>query len=214
MDFSPVKDILDTVRSVYMNDAAGKIYTDDKLLPQFMSAYGFLETNLEENNIQCKHAVTDPITVLTGSKVLNLLPNDFMWPIAMEERLLGSSDLFIPMIPRRFIPSINVTDKLIYWAWNFDVIEFLGANTDREVRLFYAKRFPTIQNVDSFAYSKAEQYLAAKTAALAHAFLAQNNILAQICDTLAEKNLGEIINIFVKTTQSMPVRRKPYIPFR
>lgn len=213
MNLPTVKDLLDIARAVYLNDAAAAIYTDVKLLPHAKAAYGFLETELEKHNISCKSQVTDSIIVNIGDKLLQL-PSDFMWPIKMEERLFGSSDLFIPMVNRMWVPSINVTDKLIYWVWNLDEIQFLGANTTREVKLYYLKRFPAIQDADNFVYGKADQYMSAKIAALAHLFLSQNETLANECNKLAEENLAEIVGIFVKKTQAMPVRRKPYIPFR
>ncbi len=213
MSFTTAKDILETVQQTYMNDPSASIYTDAKLLPLLKTAYGFLETSLEKNGIQCKNKVTDPVPIMVGVKNFPI-PDDFMWPIAMDERLKDSSDLFIPMIQRRWTPSLLTTDKLIYWNWNFEVIEFLGANTDREVRLFYQKSFPTIQSVNSFILSKAEQYLSAKVAALAHLYISQNPTLAEPANQAAENNLDEILTIFIKKTQSMPVRRKPYIPFR
>ena len=213
MSFTTAKDILTTVQSTYMNDPAATIYTDAKLLPLLKTAYGFLETSLEKNGIQCKNKVTEPVVIPVGIKNFPI-PDDFMWPISMDERLKDSTDLFMPMVNRRWVPSIQTTDKLIYWIWNFEVIEFLGANTDREVRLYYQKSFPAIQSINSFILSKAEQYLSAKVAALAHLYLSQTPTLAQPANEAAENNLDEILTIFIKKTQSMPVRRKPYVPFR
>jgi hypothetical protein len=213
MNLPTVKEILDSARAVYLNDATASIYTDAKLLAHAKAAYGFLETELEKHNIACKNDVTKSILVPVGATLLNL-PADFMWPIKMEERLQGSNDLFIPMVNRMWVPSIGITDKLIYWVWNLDQIQLLGANTNREVRLYYQKRFPSIQDVDNFVFGKADQYMSAKIAALAHLFLSQNETLANECNKLAEENLAEIVGIFVKKTQAMPVRRKPYIPFR
>src|SRR5574343_2050233 len=106
MNLPTVKDLLDIPRAVYLNDAAAAIYTDVQLLHHAKAAYGFLETELEKHNISCKSQVTDSIIVNIGDKILQF-PFDFMWAIKMEERLFGSSDLFIPMVKRMWVPSIN-----------------------------------------------------------------------------------------------------------
>lgn len=212
-DFLSVGDLLQAVREVYLNDPLTQ-YTNTKLLPYFKQAYGFLETALEKNNVQCKSAVSAILVVLAGETKFRILPGDFAWPIKLEERLKDSSDNFSPMVQKPWTPSIQRTDKLSYWTWNCEEFQLLGATTDREVQVFYQKKFPTIVDASSFALGKADQFLTAKTAALAHLFIAQNETLANQCNLLAENNLSEIINIFTKLRQSMPSRRKPYIPFR
>jgi hypothetical protein len=213
-DFVSAADILQTVREVYLNDPQITQYTDTKILPYLKEAYGFLATDLEKNNIQCGHAISEPLLVKAGATTFSEIPGNFMWPVALEERLAGSTDVFIPMIQRRWPPQVLQTDKLVYWTWNAEEFSLLGATTDREVLIYYHKKFPALVDVNSYVLGKAEQYLTAKTAALVHLFLAQNTTLAQQCDALAESNQQEIINIFTKLQQSMPVRRKPYIPFR
>lgn len=212
MNLPSVKDILDTTRTSYLNDASGGIYTDAKLLPLFKTVYGFLETSLEQHGIRCKNGEFN--TIVRTGEVLLTQPADFMWPLFLTERLKGSPDNFMPMVERRFIPTVPQTDKLIYWAWNLENIQLLGATTDREVNLTYLKRFPTIQDVDNYVYGKADQYLSAALGAIAHLFLSQSETLAKACQDIAEKNLNEILATFIKGEQAMPVRRKPYVPFR
>lgn len=214
MSLVTAKDIMDSAREVYLNDAPAILFTDAKLLPLLKMVHGFLETTLEENNIPCKHEIAPIKTVTAGVTSYSPLPKDMIWPIKMEERLASSSDLFQPMLQKRWEPQLQLTDKLLYWVWRLDEIKFLGANTDREVLLYYQKVFPSVEDVDQIVYGKAEQYLIAKLAAVAHMFIQQNETLAGICDKAAENNLAQIINIQTKKSQSLPIRRKPYIPFR
>jgi hypothetical protein len=207
-------DIMNAARENYLNDAPAVLFTDAKLLPLLRTVHGFLETELEGNNIPCKHEIA-PVKVITAGETGYLpLPKDMIWPIKMEERLSSSSDLFQPMTQKRWEPQLQLTDKLSYWVWRLDEIKFLGATTDREVLLYYQKAFPSVDTVDEIVYGKAEQYLVAKLAAMAHMFIQQNETLAGICDKAAQNNLDQIINIQTKKSQSLPVRRKPYIPFR
>lgn len=211
-EMTRVKDILALSKAVYLNDPSGSVFTDSKLLPLFKEAYGYLQTDLQENGLQCSNGVADGIIVKTGKTTLPYLPGDFAWPIDLEERLSGSSDLYQPMVNRRWIPSVLQTDKLIYWDWNGEFINFVGATTDRDIRIKYLKDFPAVVSELSYARGKAEQFLSAKVAALAHIFISQNQTLAQAANDVAEENLEQIINMFAK--KQMPVRQKPYIPLR
>ncbi len=209
-----VSDILDSCRRVYLNDAAARTYTDEKLLPHLKTASGFLETELEQNGCSCKNVISEPKVISVGTTEYKPLPNDFIWPIKMEERLSGTTDLFVPMIMRAWEPQASKTERLQFWTWRKDRIFFLGALTDREVTLYYQCAFNPINVVEDAVYARAEQYLTAKTAALALMFGGQSSDLAAICDKAAEANKNQVINISVKKQQGMNYRRKPYSPYK
>ena len=209
-----VQDILNDARQVYLNDTAGARFTDDKMIPHLRVANGMLETALEKNDVQCKNMIALPFIVTIGSLEYFPLPSDFIWPVKMEERLSGSTDLYSPMVQRVWEPQTTVTDKLIYWIYRGDKIYFKGANTDRDVLLYYQRSFYPINAVEDSVYSNAREYLSAMTAALVHEFVSQNETLAARCKEIGEGHLEEIINIMTKKRQTMPKRRKGYIPFR
>jgi len=208
-----VQDIIDDARNVYLNDTQGR-FTNTIVLPYLKMALGFMETNLEENGVACKNEVETGILVTAGSIELAPLPADFVMPIALKERALGSSDLFSDMNQRPWEPEISPSDRLIYWTWRGDKIKLVPATTDREVKLFYQKSFPIVNVVNDVVYGYARQFLAAKTAALIHEFISQNDTLASLCNQQAEINMDQIINIQIKKSQAMPTRRRPYTPFR
>lgn len=209
-----VEDILNSCRAVYLNDAAARTYTNEKLLPHLKTASGFMETELEENGVPCKNTIAEPKTIAIGEVEYKPLPTDFVWPIRMEERLAGSPDLYVPMVMRAWEPQAQKTERLLYWTWRKDRIFFLGALTDREVILYYQCLFNPISTVKDEVYIRAEQYLTAETAALALMFGGQAPDLAAICEQAAKKNIAQIINISVKKQQGMNYRRKPYSPYK
>jgi len=209
-----VQDIMDGARNVYLNDTGAVLYTNARLLPYVKMANDFMETNLEENNISCKNESETGIVVLAGKDELLPLPADFVWPIALKERGLGSSDLYTDMNQRPWEPEISPSDRLIYWTWRTDKIKLLPATTDREVKLYYQCSFPIINVVNDSVYGYAKQYLIAKTAAMAHLFTSQNTTASDIANQQAEKNMDQLVNIQAKKSQANPVRRRPYTPFR
>ena len=208
-----VQDIINDARNVYLNDQAGR-FTNAILIPYVVMAVGYLETSLEENGVACKREVESPIVVLANATELAPLPADFVMPIQLKERAKGSTDLYSDMHQRPWEPEIAPGDRLVYWVWRHDKIMLAPATTDREVKLYYQRAFPIVNVASDNVYNYGRQYLGAKTSALVHALVNQNMELAGICDTQAENNLLQIINIQIKKSQAMPVRRRPYTPFR
>lgn len=209
MDIITVADVLLSARSVYLNDPSAVRLPDTKLIPALKVAQGMLETSLEENGVQCKNKTEDKV-IAAGVLEYTPLPADYIWPVKLEERASGSSDLFVPMSMRRWTPQEFKGDFLKYWTWNSDKIQFLGANTDREVRLYYQATFPALNIATDAVYGYAHEYYSAKVAGFAHFFLEQSPTLAAECDRIAETHLDQIIRILVKKGQAMPVRRRPF----
>lgn len=214
MDVITVADVLLSARGVYLNDPAAVRLSDAKLIPALKVAQGMLETALEENSVQCKNKEFGPIKVTAGDKVLSPLPADFVWPVKLEERISGSSDLYVPMIQLRWTPQETQGNVLKYWIWNNDKIQLLGSTTDRDVMLYYQALFPAINVTTDGVYNYASEYYAAKIAWFTHTFIEQSPTLADECNTIAEGHLDQIIRIMVKKGQSMPVRRRPFRSLR
>ena len=209
MDVITVADVLLSARGVYLNDPAGVRLSDAKLIPALKIAQGMLETALEENSVQCKNKEHGPIKIVAGATNLPL-PADFVWPVKLEERIADSSDLYVPMAQRRWVPQEVQGDTLKYWIWNNDKIQFLGATTDRDVKLYYQGLFPALNVTTDGVYNYASEYYAAKLAWFVHTFIEQSPTLAVECNAIAESHLDQIIRIMVKKGQSMPVRRRPF----
>lgn len=209
-----VADVIEEAQKVYLNDPSGTRFTSTVLLPYVRTVNRFLETELLENNVQTLNEVADDLVLSAGGTEYFPLPQDFLFPIRLEERLSGSTDQFTPMVERPWTPNQEQSDKLKYWIYRREKILFLGATTDREVRLFYQCAFTPIEAVEDSVYRNAYDYLIAGTAAMAHKFISQNDSLASDCNDLAEKELASVINIMTKKKQAMPVRKRPYMPYR
>ena len=96
-------DILDTARSVYMNDPNGNQYTDTVLLPLLKVAYAFLESELQSNGVQTTNEEIIA-TILANLDEYYPLPPDLVIPRAILERQAGSSDEFSPVMYKNNIP--------------------------------------------------------------------------------------------------------------
>lgn len=217
MEIKTAVDIFNAARGVYLNDTSAARFTDAKLFPHLKVAQGMLETALEQNGVACKKAISPIIQVATGVTLLPSIPTDFLWPLKMEERSSGAtSDLFVPMVNRNWLPSEAQGSTLKYWVWKgfMPEISLLGATTDREVLLYYQQSFPALNVNTDVVYSYAQEYYEAKVAYFAHLFQEQSPTLAAECERIAQSHLDEIINIMVKKGQALPVRRRPFRTIR
>lgn len=209
-----VSEVMQIMRDSYLNDNLGNTYTNAVLFPKVKLAYMSLETELQKHNISCGQATAEGIIVTAGQKVIPT-PGDFLFPIALFERRVGSNDRYDEMVEKRWPPDISVSTQLGYYDFLGDVIHTPGATTDKEIRMWYHKLFPAFidqTNYTDFILAKAEQYLASRASALVHMFVSQNESLAGVCKQEAEDNLEQILQIYIKRTQATPVRRKGYSP--
>jgi hypothetical protein len=206
-------DILDEARGTYLNDPLAGTYTNDKLLPHLKTSYNLLQSALEENGVQCKNEEETKI-IPANTNEYDPLPISLVIPKKIQERKSGSTDEFRDMDYCNNIPQTTPETFLTYWTWRTDRIFFLPATEDREAKLFFQKSFPTINTPDIQMFGRAEQFLAAKVAAFAHAFLSQNLELAKAADDIAKSELETVINMSVRLMQTAPASRKPYLPMR
>src|SRR5258706_9057173 len=210
-----VQDVLDRARNVYLNDTTAATYTNTILLPYAKQAYDDLEGEIERNNLALKNG----IAVITVPKLPNGLilavPGNFLYPIELRERNLGSvleSD-YSTMSQRDFEPTRDPTDRLINWTYREGTVHFVGATTDRQVKLFYQESYPSLKDGTSLVRGDCLAFLASRVAGYAHLFIAQNETLAKVASDISERQLDGIILTNVKRTQSLGVRRRPYRPF-
>lgn len=207
------KDILDEVRSSYLNDPSGNEATDAILLSHLKTAHGLMTSELEQNKIQViNEEVTK--TIPAGINEYSPLPPDLVVPSAMYERTPSSTEEYRPMTYRNNLPQVNAVSFLEYWTYRLDRILFVPATVDREVLLLYSKAYPVPQTIDSSLINRSQNFLAAATAALYYRFVRQNFELSDAAKTIADSHMTDLINVQVKLMQANPVRRKGYMPFR
>lgn len=217
---SPVKagDILDKARTL-MNDAAGDEYTDTKLLPYMQMAYVDLRLECEDNNIPFTNMTSKAITIPAGVKNIGgsggpALPVDLVEIVEMYERIAGTNNDYMLMGRRYFEPKTEVeTTYLQVYTWQGQVVHFIGASTDIEVKIDYiSQSIGEINDPNTLVliYNSCA-FLWFRTAALAAFYAAENPTRSQELNAEAARCMDLMINIGVKSQQNMPVRRRPFM---
>lgn len=220
-DFT-VADILDLVASL-MNDTAKTKFTYTATLPYFNIALAEMQEHLELSEIPVMEKTAAAVTVTAGQTVVASgttaanYPSDLVSIQQLWERLAGSSDPYTPMFKRDYLPhyldGIETSD-LVYWTWLDQEIQFIGATTDRDVKLDYIRqRFVNIitDTTTAIDVMNSRTFLEFKTASLCSRFIGENPTRADAL--LAEAQLAKerLIGINVKDKQDIQVRRKPFM---
>jgi hypothetical protein len=218
-----VANILDLVASL-MNDTAKSKYTYTAMMPYFNLALQRMQEVLEVNEIPVMEETAAAITVDVGTTAIvassttqPTYPTDLVEIQQLWERLAGSSDPYVPMYKRDYLPhyldDIPVSD-LVYWTWLNQEIRFIGATTDREVKLDYIKQY--FANVVSstttvIAVMNSRTFLEFKTAAFCARYIGENPTRADSLDGEAGLSQELLTSISVKGKQDIQTRRKPFL---
>ncbi len=213
------------VRSL-LNDSAGNLFTDGLLLPYLNSAYRKVQRELA--NIQSSTFLVDNATVVVpavsaadpsmqvaitdATAPPNQLPSDLLVPVKLWERLNGSSDDFqeiVDLTGHGGLPSRPQGVSLDVWEWRADGLYFLGATTDRQVRIRYQKAFPDLSDATSTVLIRnAQEPIAYYTAAMAA--MARGSPLAEKWDLAGTDALEDLIIRATQREQQTVRRRRPY----
>ena len=204
----------------FLNDAAQLRWTNTALLPALQAAYDELGEILEENNVPATNEVAANfhITATTvtdiGGTTGPALPVDLIEIQRLEERTWQSSEDFTEMVRTEFLPSYTIqTSDLIYWTWQNQIIQFIGATTDREVKISYVGlTIGTITGpASNIALFNAKTFLSYRTAALACEFNGENPSRADKLNSFALLAIERLENISAKGRQAIAVRRRPFM---
>lgn len=224
-----VSDVLDLVASL-MNDTAKQQFTYTAMLPYFNIALQDLQLALELNEIGVTELTAAATTVTTGvtkivasSTTSPTYPADLVEIQQLWERLAGSSDPYVPMFKRDYLPhyldNIPTTD-LVYWAWLNQEIQFIGATTPRDVKIDYIKQYfantvsSTTAAVDVI---NSRTFLMYRTAALCAQYIGENPSRAEQLNNDAwgqdhtSGALGQLLSLSIKGKQDVQTRRKPFL---
>ena len=194
-----------------LNDTGAQIYTNAVLLPFLQKAHLELVQKLQLNGANVLSEVSAVIDVTAGAVTLTL-PTDFIRPVSLEERLDGSNAEFEPMFERDWEPGDVTQDtELTYWAFREQEIKFLGATTNREVRLRYVKALPTITGDSSLStVTNGITFLAARTAELAARFISKNFALADSLVTDSVTAMSVLERNITRQQVNLTGKMKPY----
>jgi hypothetical protein len=194
------------------------------MLPYFNMALAILQEELEVNEIPVMEKTATSITVVAGSTAIvassttqPTYPSDLVEIQQLWERLSGSSDPYIPMYKRDYLPhyldNIQV-DSLVFWAWLDNEIQFIGATTPRDVKMDYIKQnFANTITDTTTAINviNSRTFLEFKTASLCARYIGENPTRADSLDNEAELGKDRLLSVNIKGKQDIQTRRKPFL---
>lgn len=204
---------IETEAQVLLNDSAGSLFTAAKLDPFIAIAWRELQTRLTAcGRLPQVKAIAAPLTIPAGTLTYNPTPADMLEPVKMEERAVGSTEDFTPMIEKEWeTDTAHKKSILEVWAWRLDRatgIQFRGATTDRSVRLYYTTITDISANLISDLHTKT--FLSARAAALASQFMGENSSRANALNEIAGLAIEDIVRIQVSHLQGLSFKRKPF----
>lgn len=194
-----------------LNDDGASLWTDANLLQKAIYVNKKLVRKLAMNGLPMLREEFAQRTVTAGTLFLPELPNDIIDPVRMVEKAVGETNVnYIPMELKDDVPNMDQETNLRFFVWRNNKIEFLGATSDRVVKLYYTKSLSDLVDSDSpLPCILAENYLGPGIAALAYASL-QNFTAAETWQSEANEELDKLIRDLVKGQQKLPVRKRPF----
>lgn len=210
-------DVMDLSASL-LNDSSRSRFTYAVQMPYLNMAMAELEEMFELNNVPSTNKTSAAITVEAGVDTLSFtttpaLPSDLKEIQELWEKDSGISEDYIPMIHREFLPKVDVlTTNLIYWSWIDQEIKFIGATSDRDVKIDYIKSiFSKVQaNTDQITVINCKSFLMYRTAGLVAEFIGENTSRAESLNADALLALDRTLGISVKGKQNISTRRQPF----
>lgn len=214
-------EVMDWVAAL-MNDVAKSSYTYITMLPYLNMAIDELLEELERHNLCPTNETAAYITVNAGTLVISAddgvadgklhYPTNLIEIRQLWERLAGSTDTFVPMRKQEFLNVRSLTTALVDWAWLDQEIRFIGANSNREVKIDYIQEAISAATSDTSVIGiiGVKSYLAYKAASLCAKYIAENPTRAQMLKEDAEGCLDNLLGIKIKGNQSTVVRRRPF----
>jgi len=207
----------DTVASVLtdikdlLNDPNGDIYTQDPLIRVMNRTYREIQRSLRNHGIGTVSDVSAIIQVAAGTTELTDgggLPSDLIQPLELFERASGSSDDWNPMDEKEWEPEIDQGTSLVYWVWREEAVRFVGATTNREVKMRYLKGLTALIDGGSVGIADCRDWLATRTAAVAAYVIGENESRSQALQLDAEVAKDEFLRTRIRAKQDMPIRRR------
>lgn len=193
-----------------LNDPSKVDYTYTVQLPYLKSAYNKLQLRLHSLGLPVIEEISSTIDVAINATTVTY-PADLVQPIKLEERLDGTSDLFVKVEKIDDIPEMDPVSNIMYWNWREEVIYINPPTTAREVLLKYFKSLTAIADQSTnIPVINSLEYLANKTAALCARFIGENPTRADSLDILAAEALDLLLGNEIKNKQNQPKRPKGY----
>jgi hypothetical protein len=217
MNSVSVGSVFDRAR-FFLNDQNIQLYSNAVLAEAFRTAYDDLKEECYNNSLRFVGEVSVALDIDEGMTDIGgdtgpALPINLVVPITLWERPANTDVNYVRMTGVRNLPKTEVIiNYLQYWSFNKQIIEFLGANQDQQVKIDYlGDTFGIIRNPeDRLNLFNAKTFLSYRTAALASQFQGENESRADKLNGNARVALDNFLNTDIKNQQNMPVRRRPF----
>jgi len=213
------KEVMDSSAAL-LNDKNLTIFTYASQIPFLNIALDDLQEVLQANNVAITNQTNTSVVVTAGVLTIGggggdpALPNGLIEIQRLWERLNGSSDDYIPMVRKEFLPlSVTQTTSLIYWAWMDQVIKFIGATSDRQIRIDYIGNvIPKIADEnDNIDILGSLSFLTYRTASLCAQYVGENEKRAGLLNAEANSSIDKLLSINTKSRQAITTRRRPFM---
>jgi len=205
--------------AAYLNDASQALFSNNVLLPFGQAAQEELAEKLEENNVEATNELSSVLVVTTamtdiGGSTGPAFPNDLVEIQTILERTQGSNEDFVEMTKAEFLPPfVTKTEALIYWVFQNQTVQFIGATTNREIKLQYiGLTLAAITGPNSsISLWQAKSFLAYRTAALAAILVTEDKVRGDELNAYAGLAMDRLLNINSKGKTSITTRRRPFM---
>lgn len=210
-----VSDVL-TEAVALLNDVGKAIYTDARMIPLVDKAYRELQKVYADNGVQVTDEISSTISIAASTVRIDpqvSINANFIEPIFIQERASGSTsaDDWTDMEETAWEPSESQQTTLDVWTWREQEIKFRGATTNREILVRYLKSLAKLTAAgDSILIEGAQEFLAARAAAIAALVIGENTTRAEALQEDAGSALELLLSINAKKRQNLPIRRKRY----
>jgi hypothetical protein len=209
--------------AVMLNDPTQARFTNTVLLPYLQIAFDDLMLEFQENNVEVTNetsaVITIPINATPGTPVVltqtssPAYPADLIDIQKISERLSGTTNDFLPMTNKEFLPETSVlTNELSWYTWSQQQLSFIGALTVRDILINYVGYSlisPVAANTPITLFQSIV-YLAPRTAAYAADLIGNNPTRAASCAAAAQRALDSLLSISAKGKQNIATRRRPF----
>lgn len=205
--------------AAFLNDAAKTQFTYAIQIPFLNAAIDELQEGMQLNSVHYVNQMAPIIVVTAGVFTISFvttpaLPANLIAPQGIQERLAGSCTPFTMMTKQEFLiydqpqqQSLNV------WTWQNQVLNFVGALTDREILVDYVATFLPIvtASTDVLTLFNCESFLAFRTAGLQAILVGENKTRADELNQFADMALERFLRINSKGNTAIIMPRKPYV---
>lgn len=204
-----------------MNDTARTVYTYAAVLPYLQIALQELQEHFELNSIPVTQLSSALINVPAGIAQIIYngvgvpkIPDDMIEPQQLWEREQGI-DPYVPMSRRDYIPHQfegTTTSKFSFYVWENQIIKFLPANRNNDVKIDYIRDIftPLVDETSLINVINASTFLEYRTAALCAEFIERNQASANSLNIYSVMALDRATGIGVKGKQTILTRRRPF----